>query len=253
MSDKRYAIMRFEKIKTTGELRGRSVHNRRLGPQPGHIDARRAHLNFHDGNAITSFREKTKGLKIRKNAVVAVEFVLAHSKETGELGEKWVEKNRRWLENEFGKDNLVQFDLHRDEAGEHIHAIIIPLVNGKLNAREIFQGRTRLKMMQNSYAEAMGEFGLKRGDGKKGRKNVPPEQWRAEAVPFIQKERAKITAEAEEKISKIRKEKDQEIYEAGRMRAFMKSKGFSLKDLQKWEKKMKKTSLEGLSEALGGE
>jgi hypothetical protein len=54
--------------------------------------------------------------------------------------------------------------LHRDESTPHIHAFIVPMYEGKLNAKHYIGGtRDRLTQLQDSYAKAMKPHKLERG------------------------------------------------------------------------------------------
>jgi len=83
----------------------------------------------------------------------------------------WVRDNRRWLEQEFGKKNLVKLYLHMDETTPHLHAVVIPIdPKGKLNCRHFLGGADKLSALQDRYAEAMKPHGLERGNkGSKAR------------------------------------------------------------------------------------
>ncbi|MCD8471657.1 MAG: plasmid recombination protein [Parabacteroides chartae] len=49
---------------------------------------------------------------------------------TGKLNE-WCKDNIEWLQETFGKDNLVSAVLHMDEKTPHIHATVVPIVTGE--------------------------------------------------------------------------------------------------------------------------
>jgi len=108
--------------------------------------------------------------KIRPDAVRAVEILLTASPEYFErdadnvcrtIPKRWVQLQEEFLRKQFGK-NLVQAVLHMDEKSPHIHAIVIPLKDGKLSAKEMFTPKT-LRQLQTDYAEAMKSEGLQRG------------------------------------------------------------------------------------------
>ena len=87
----------------------------------------------------------------------------------------------RWLRDTFGEENLVSCVLHMDEKTPHLHATVVPIVTGerkrksregekkyrtqtgpRLSADDVMSW-ARLSTYQNTYAEAMREFGLQRG------------------------------------------------------------------------------------------
>ncbi len=102
----------------------------------------------------------------RSDAVMGIEVMLTYNART--VGkdfdeEAWKKENVKWLQDTFGKDNVISAVLHKDEATPHIHAMVIPMVNGRLNARHFTGGKKALYEMQNTYGEYMKRVGLERG------------------------------------------------------------------------------------------
>lgn len=117
-------------------------------------------------------KEGYKGKKaLRKDAVKFIPMVLTGSHEemkaifkSSEKANAWVRANYDFVCKEFGKENIVRFTLHLDEKTPHIHAVVVPLTSdGRLSAKERFGNRNDLSDRQTRYADAMEEFGLKRG------------------------------------------------------------------------------------------
>lgn len=60
---------------------------------------------------------------------------------------------KKWLIEEFGKENVVSLDLHLDESTPHFHAVVVPIVNGKLNAKKWLDGPAKLaELWRRSHA-----------------------------------------------------------------------------------------------------
>lgn len=53
--------------------------------------------------------------------------------------------------------------MHKDEKTPRLHALIIPMKDGKLNARHYVNGRGKMKSLQNTYYESVKMIGLERG------------------------------------------------------------------------------------------
>lgn len=178
-----YSIMRFEKIKSVGSFMNKFKHNFRIGNVPN-ADKERAHLNktlitMPDENYTEAFRRIMYENKHtpRANAVLGIEVMMTYNANEVDENfdvEKWSKANIEWLEKEFGKENVISAVLHRDEGptkentkngaeSGHIHAIVIPMVDGKLNAKHFISGRGKLHEMQTRYGEAMEPLGLERG------------------------------------------------------------------------------------------
>lgn len=190
--------MHLEKAK--GADSGMSAHIERT-ILPKNIDPTRTHLNrelimFPDGvgNRTAAIRHRldTAGLKrkIGKNQVQAIRIVLSGTHEDmarmeneGRLG-NWCDDSVAWLRETYGADNLVSAVLHMDEETPHIHATVVPIVQGERrkqkkeeNARHRYRtkapaprlcadevmSRASLIRYQDTYAEHMEKYGLKRG------------------------------------------------------------------------------------------
>lgn len=113
----------------------------------------------------------TSKRKINDNAVTHLKIVLTGSHEKMKEIEgnskklnSWIVENKKFLEEKYGKENIVRFTLHRDERTPHLHAVVVPLTaDGRLSAFEIIGNKKDLKDLQNHYAEKMNPFGLERG------------------------------------------------------------------------------------------
>ena len=140
-----YCVLHLEKAK--GADSGMSAHIERT-IVPKNIDPTRTHLNrelivFPNGvdNRTAAIRHRldTVGLKrkIGKNQVQAIRIVLsgthddmARMENEGKLDE-WCDDSVAWLGETYGADNLVSAVLHMDEETPHIHATIVPIVQGE--------------------------------------------------------------------------------------------------------------------------
>lgn len=171
--------------------------------QPANTDPERKDLNqefvtFPDGveNRTQAIQRRIKNAgitrKIRDNQVRALQVMLSGTPEDmkriqaeGRLDE-WCRDNIQWLQDTFGKGNLVSAVLHMDEKTPHIHATVVPIVigerrkaeaeknNGKKKYRkkpkdtvrlcaDDVMTRENLERFQDTYAEKMQKYGLKRG------------------------------------------------------------------------------------------
>ena len=171
-----FAILRFEKIKSANQGHAHMQHNRRAVECPTaakNINNKillvsEESRGYREKNFRQILKEKTKGQKVRKNAVMAIETVMTFSPNAvkSEDLKEWTAASINWLGSEFGgRQNIVDAVLHLDEQTPHIHAFVIPIdENGKLNARKFLGGtKDRLSQLQTSYAKDMERFGLDRG------------------------------------------------------------------------------------------
>jgi len=171
-----YAILRHGKINSSGK--GVCVaHNRRLaGEQKENIDASLTPLNQYLGDAGVVGRINDKlPSKRRKDAVEAVELLLTASPEFFDgietdrqklaahpTFQEWKKATVAWARAELGQ-NIVDIALHMDESNPHMHVLFVPMVEGRLCAKEV-TSRSEMVRRQTSYADVMGKFGLQRGD-----------------------------------------------------------------------------------------
>lgn len=119
-----------------------------------------------------SAKNKAGELKqIRKDAVKYSTHILTGTHEdmkriesNPEELKKWVQANLKFASEEFGKENIVRFVLHRDEKTPHLHVVTVNLTkDGRLSAKEILGNPKAMQERQDRYAEQMKSFGLERG------------------------------------------------------------------------------------------
>ena len=174
-----YCFMAFEKIKTSKEFSGKFSHNFRTMDVPN-ADSKLYYLNeelikMPEGETYESIcKKKIKDApgyeerRPRKDAVRGLEFVLAYNPRTVDKDfdeERWKEENVKWLQDTFGKENVISAVLHKDEPADspHIHAVVIPMVDGRLNAKHYTGGKKAVSELQTSYGKYMDRVGLERG------------------------------------------------------------------------------------------
>ncbi|AFZ33600.1 plasmid recombination protein (plasmid) [Gloeocapsa sp. PCC 7428] len=177
-----YGICRIQKLKA-GAV-GRSAKHTSRKQETPNADPTRQHIRIigepdspDAPDLETLVRQHIGNQTIRKNAVLAVEFLLTASPEyfrpdhpglAGYYEQKRLEDFQHhacaWLLNRYG-ERIVRAELHLDESTPHIHAYLVPLdEKGKLNCRALLGGsRYRLSELQDDFATAMAPLGLERG------------------------------------------------------------------------------------------
>ena len=171
-----YAVMRLKKIKSLSAFRGIEHHDQNRDQLRHREHPERSQDNYHlrpsgyytsDSTLADRFKDRTKDIKIRKNAVLAYEIVLSFSPSALDRipPEEWVFSSCSWLADTFGGlANVLDVSVHLDERTPHIHAVVIPSdEKGHLNAKHYTGTRRQLSDLQTSYAQAMEPFGLSRG------------------------------------------------------------------------------------------
>lgn len=167
-----FAIMRCKKIKTAGSVAASLQHcfreretpnaNPELSPENRHFAARSS------DEAMGRLRELLPE-KRRKDAVLAVEYVMTASPEWWQEASEWkqekfFERSLEWLEAKYGKDRVIVATVHQDELTPHLSAFVVPLTaDGRLSAKEFVGNRETLRTDQSTYAQAVEKLGLSRG------------------------------------------------------------------------------------------
>lgn len=177
-----YAILRTQKLKSGIAVRRSLTHAFRERETPN-ADASRTPENTHIGaadvdEALAKFNERLATQdKVRKNAVLAVEYLITASPEdmhgkTRQEQDAYFRDALKWVEDKHGKANVVYAGIHRDEQTPHMYAYVVPIdQRGKLNCRSFLGGAKALTQMQTEFAQEVGQqHGLQRGiEGSKAR------------------------------------------------------------------------------------
>lgn len=157
---------------------GRSEgHNTRLHNTTSQLP-QSAWLTPKGHHAVTEWRadqlEVAKGLAKRKDAVVAVELIIQVGNQTDwremptaehpegrpkrgmmqtmrELGKA----AREAAEREFGAENIVGIDLHTDESSPHVHIVVTPIKDGKLQAKAWLDGPQKCAALRERIWEVV--------------------------------------------------------------------------------------------------
>ena len=170
-----YAILRTQKLKSGIAVRRSLAHAFREQETPN-ADPERTPDNTHIGaadvdEAVAKFNERLATQdKVRKNAVLAVEYLVTASPEdmqgkTRQEQDAYFRDALQWVEDKYGKANVIYAGIHRDESTPHMYAYVVPLdERGKLNCRSFLGGAKALSEMQTDFAREVGlQHGLQRG------------------------------------------------------------------------------------------
>jgi hypothetical protein len=193
-----YAVIRVAKIKTAQQASAKTAHNYREhslsnvdrdAPHPN-----REYLNHEQRNYGELAEQRISQVvtrKVRADQVKMVEVVMTGSPEAFKRDaegravdyskSKWAQDNLHFLQNKYGKENVVSFTLHQDEKTPHVHAVIVPITaDGRLAAKELFTPQT-LRELQTEYAQAMAPYGMERGVEHSQTINQPPRRMYGQA------------------------------------------------------------------------
>lgn len=167
-----YAIMRCKKLSGMGSVAAALQHCYRERETPN-ADQERTPDNEHlaarsTDEAMGKLRERLPE-KRRKDAVLAVEYVMSASPEwwqtaSADQQREFFKRSVEWLADKYGPENVVTATIHRDELTPHLSAFVVPrTADGRLSAKEFIGNRTKMSQDQTSYAERVADLGLERG------------------------------------------------------------------------------------------
>lgn len=165
-----YAIMRIQKIKSSNALAEREKHNTREkevlssdGSRNISIEGRRG-LVRHIEKLEKDINSKSVK-RTRKDAIRAIEILFTSDKAFFKKvdANQYFTECKKWLQEEFGEENLLQFCIHMDEETEHAHAILSTVKDGKFNYSGYVGGRQDLRALQDSFYNKVSYMGLERG------------------------------------------------------------------------------------------
>ena len=167
-----YAIMRAEKLSNMGAVAASMQHCYRER-ETRNADPKRTPDNQHlVAKNTDEAMGKLRALlpeKRRKDAVLAVEYVMSASPEwfvtaTPEQEKALFQQSLQWLADKYGADRIITASIHRDETTPHLSAFVVPLTQDKrLSAKEFIGSRDKMRADQTSYAACVANLGLERG------------------------------------------------------------------------------------------
>ena len=177
-----YAILRLAKRRNAGAA-AMARHALREAQVPN-ADAARAGENSvlaGQANAAGVMQDLRARLpeRRRKDAVTCVDLFVGASPEamaamSRQQQDRYFSCALNWIGEQFGgADNIVSAVIHRDEATPHMQVLLVPLLDGRLNAKRLVGDRKRLQGLQDSFAEVVGApAGLRRGERASGARHT---------------------------------------------------------------------------------
>lgn len=168
-----FAIFRTKKIKTGGSISAALQHVFRERPTSNANPDIQNHI-LKGADSVSGVNLEIMRLtpeKYRKDAVRLIEVLVTASpdafvKHGGKIEDNgdYFKDSLAYLEAKFGKENVVSAVVHLDEATPHLSVFVVPLKDGKLNAKNWLGGREKLRKLQTEFAVQVGKkYGLERG------------------------------------------------------------------------------------------
>ena len=181
-----------------------SEHNRRESPDGTYsnpnIDPERTHLNIrrsdHPEKELKTLidqrisEREVQQKKVRKDAVKMISVLVSASPEyinslDRDEQVRYFDECFKFCQRRFGKKNVIEMNIHFDETNPHAHISIVPIIKGKLCAKELMTMKF-LYEIQEEFPRVMRErgFDVERGEGgdpKERRKHLSEEEYRLKA------------------------------------------------------------------------
>ena len=177
-AENQYCIIRMRKVKMTA-LKASQIHNERLTDRHSNpdIDTDRSDQNvvfFRTEDITEDVKKRIADIqsrqkrKIRCDAPVAIEYMITASPEamarlSKQEQERYFAECLSFVEARHGPRNRLSTVLHLDETTPHLHMLVFPEREGKLDAKSFFK-LPALTALQDEFAIKVGkQFGLERG------------------------------------------------------------------------------------------
>lgn len=188
-----YAIVHMQKMKS-GALRGIQSHiNREHEPRTNpDVDMSRSAENYSFVSCKNFSAEVNRIIKtsateaktVRKDAVVLCNFVVTSDEETMkamtlEEQKQLFRDSVEWFSRRYGEQNIAFATVHMDETTPHLHIGVVPVLDKKLCARDLFT-RKELFSIQTDFVKDVGSrYGLQRGEEGSTRTHLSEMRYKA--------------------------------------------------------------------------
>lgn len=182
-SEMSYAVVRMQKMKSH-DLKGIQFHNQRERESRTNsdIDKERSHENYDLVNdEPIDYNERVKEIiesqkvgtrKTRKDAVLVNELLVTSDQYFFERLEpdeqkRFFEESYKLFSERYGGQNIAYATVHMDEKTPHMHVGVVPMRDGKLQGKNVFN-RQELLWLQDKFPEHMQKLGFDLERGEKG-------------------------------------------------------------------------------------
>lgn len=158
------------------------------------IDLSRSHLNYFIENLTAEHlnsrvKARIKQLNLKKqprsDAVGLEDIVVKASQDfmlnlDFETREQYFADALHFLQNRYGKENVMYCLCHLDESNPHIHVGIVPITpDGRLSAKSLFSPKTLQQLQTDFHREVSSHYGLERGEVH-AKKYLPIQKFKAQ-------------------------------------------------------------------------
>jgi hypothetical protein len=194
-----FVVARMVKIKSH-DVKGIQFHNQREKESRTNpdIDPANRHLNYDLVNAEKiDYNKRVKEIigsqkigdrKTRKDAVLVNELLITSDtvffdKLTPDKQKQFFEESCTLFSERYGKQNVAYATVHNDERTPHLHLGIVPMRDGKLQGKNIFN-RQELLWIQDEFPKHMQKcgFDIERGEKGSKREHIETQKFKANTL-----------------------------------------------------------------------
>ena len=173
------AFLRIKKLKGGGIITVAARHNKRVIQAEmgatGSIDPTRSRLNYSlagpaaagdVGQLAKDLMTAAGVVKLRKDAVMALEVVFSLPPRHTIDDRAYFTDCATWAAHHFGGVTL-SVDVHKDEAQDHCHVLLLPLVKGRMSGSDMLGGKQMLLAMHKQFhLDVAGRYGLSKAPAR---------------------------------------------------------------------------------------
>lgn len=194
-----FAICRMQKMKVH-DLKGIQFHNQRERESKTNfdIDPERSELNYDLVNPEKiDYNERVKEIiesqktgtrKTRKDAVLVNELLITSDKSFFDgldpaKQKRFFEESYQLFAERYGEQNIAYAAVHMDEKTPHLHLGVVPMRDGKLQGKNVFN-RQELLWIQDQFPEHMRKLGfdLERGEKGSDREHIETREFKKQTL-----------------------------------------------------------------------
>lgn len=112
-------------------------------------------------------KQWTKRKPTQRQAQITQSILTTPAQKINETSYPFFADSKDWLLKTFAGE-LLSFDVHLDESAPHAHAVILPLIDGKMQGSKLMGGKGNLMRLINLFhKEVAHKYGLSKSDRKR--------------------------------------------------------------------------------------
>lgn len=187
-------FVRFKKLKGTSRVLAAARHNLRELPLTPNITAGKQDANQVvwgglTANAVNDAYKATliaAGIgKLRVDAVRLIECVISLPVGSYDADGQYFTAAIAWLRQKFGQENILSAIVHNDESAQHMHVLVVPLVDGHMRGSDLLGGPHHIRALLRSFEQAIQPAWKQLGLDTEH--SVPADQMARETVAYLQR------------------------------------------------------------------